>query len=40
MFSVGLIVGSPVMSTLANRVGRKPILTGCSLLALGVSVAL
>jgi len=37
MFAVALIVGSPVLSALANRLGRKPVLIGCSLLLITVS---
>jgi len=37
MYSVGIIVGSPVLSALSNRVGRKPILLGCSILCLAIS---
>jgi len=36
MFAVALIVGSPVLSALANRFGRKPVLMGCSLLLITV----
>jgi len=31
-FALALIVGSPLLGWLANRFGRKPVLTGCSLL--------
>jgi sugar phosphate permease len=36
MFAVALMVGSPCMSWAANRVGRKPIFIGCSLLLIAV----
>lgn len=36
MFAVALIVGSPCLSWVANHVGRKPVLMGCSLLLIGV----
>jgi MFS family permease len=32
-FALALIFGSPFLSWLANRVGRKPVLVGCSLIA-------
>jgi sugar phosphate permease len=35
MFAMALIFGSPLLSWSANRVGRKPVLTGCSLLLIG-----
>jgi MFS family permease len=36
MFAVALILGSPLWSWSANRVGRKPVLTACSLLLIAV----
>jgi MFS family permease len=33
-FALALIVGSPLLSWLANQFGRKPVLTGCSVLLL------
>jgi MFS family permease len=36
MFAVALIVGSPFLSWIANRTGRKPVLIGCSLLSIAV----
>lgn len=36
MFAVALMVGSPFLSWVANRVGRKPVLIGCSLLLIAV----
>jgi len=38
MFAVALIVGSPVMSVAANRLGRKPALLGCSVLLVAVCI--
>lgn len=38
MFAVALIVGSPLMSIVANRLGRKPALLGCSVLLVAVCV--
>jgi sugar phosphate permease len=40
MFSVGLIVGSPILSGLSNRVGRKPIFVAMSLLFFAIFVLL
>jgi sugar phosphate permease len=36
MFAVALMVGSPFLSWIANRIGRKPVLIGCSLLLIVV----
>jgi sugar phosphate permease len=36
MFAVALMVGSPFLSWIANRIGRKPVLIGCSLLLTAV----
>ena len=36
-FSLALIGGSPVLSFMANRYGRKPVLLGCSLILIGFS---
>ena len=36
MFAVALMVGSPFESWIANRIGRKPVLIGCSLLLIAV----
>ncbi len=36
-FALALILGSPVMGWLANRFGRKSVLTGCSLVLAAVS---
>ena len=36
-FALALIFGSPLLGWLANRVGRKPVLMGCSLLLMTVS---
>ena len=36
MFAVALMVGSPFESWIANRIGRKPVLMGCSLLLIAV----
>lgn len=36
MFAVALMVGSPLLSWIANRIGRKPVLIGCSLLLIVV----
>ena len=36
MFAVSLIVGSPILSFLSNRLGRKPVLIGCSLILITV----
>ncbi len=36
MFALALIVGSPILSWIANRIGRKPVLIGCSLLLIAV----
>jgi len=36
MFGLSLIVGSPLLGLLANRVGRKPVLVGCSFLLVTV----
>jgi MFS family permease len=36
MFAVALMVGSPLLSWMANRAGRKPVLLGCSLLLVTV----
>ena len=38
MFAVALMVGSPFLSWVANRIGRKPVLIGCSLLLTAVCV--
>jgi len=38
MFAVALIVGGPVMSVAANRLGRKPALLGCSVLLVSVCI--
>ena len=38
MFAVALIVGSPMMSIVANRLGRKPVLMGCSVLLVAVCI--
>ena len=35
-FAVALMVGSPFESWVANRIGRKPVLIGCSLLSIAV----
>ncbi len=37
-FAFALVIGSPVLSWLANRFGRKPVLMGCSVILLVVSV--
>jgi len=39
-FAFALITGSPLLSWLANRFGRKPVLLGCSVVLLVVSVLL
>jgi len=36
MFAVALMVGSPFLSWITNRIGRKPVLIGCSLLLIVV----
>ncbi len=39
-FAFALILGSPLLGWLANRFGRKPVLTGCSIVMLVVTVLL
>ena len=39
-FSLALIGGSPVLSYMANRFGRKPVLVGCSLTLIGFSLVM
>ncbi len=38
MFAVSLIVGSTILSFVANRLGRKPALLGCSVLLVAVCI--